>query len=73
MAAEAGKTADVAQLREQARKLRVEIVKMLAESGSGHTGGSLSAADVVTALYFYKMRHRANEPKWIAPKVGVTQ
>ena len=65
MAAEAGKTADVAQLREQARKLRVEIVKMLAESGSGHTGGSLSAADVVTALYFYKMRHRANEPKWI--------
>ncbi len=64
MAAEAGKSADVTQLKEQARKLRVEIVKMLAESGSGHTGGSLSAADVVAALYFYKMRHRADDPKW---------
>ncbi|KAF0181798.1 MAG: transketolase [Nitrospirae bacterium] len=64
MAAEARKSADVARLREQARKLRIEIVKMLAESGSGHTGGSLSAADIVTALYFYKMRHRVDEPKW---------
>jgi transketolase len=62
--AAAEKTADIAQLKEQARRLRVKIVKMLAESGSGHTGGSLSAADMVTALYFYKMRHRADEPKW---------
>jgi transketolase len=37
---------------------------MLAEAGSGHTGGSLSAADIVTALYFYKMRHHPNDPKW---------
>lgn len=64
MAAAAEKTADIAQLKEQARRLRVKIVKMLAESGSGHTGGSLSAADMVTALFFYKMRHRADEPKW---------
>lgn len=64
MAAAAEKTADIAQLKEQARRLRVKIVKMLAESGSGHTGGSLSAADMVTALYFYKMRHRADDPKW---------
>lgn len=64
MAAAAEKTADIAQLKEQARRLRVKIVKMLAESGSGHTGGSLSAADMVTALYCYKMNHRADEPKW---------
>ena len=38
---------------------------MLTEAGSGHTGGSLSAADIVTALYFYKMRHHPNDPKWI--------
>ena len=37
---------------------------MLTEAGSGHTGGSLSAADVVTALYFYKMRHRPDVPNW---------
>lgn len=64
MAAAAEKTADIAQLNEKARRLRVKIVKMLAESGSGHTGGSLSAADMVTALYCYKMNHRADEPKW---------
>jgi transketolase len=62
--ARAGKTPDIPFLKEQARKLRVEIVKMLAKSGSGHTGGSLSAADIVTALYFHKMEHRAQEPKW---------
>jgi transketolase len=64
MAAAADKTADIAWLKEQARKLRLHIVKMLAESGSGHTGGSLSAADMVAALYCYKMRHRPNDPDW---------
>jgi transketolase len=55
---------DIGFLTEQARKVRVSIVKMLAQAGSGHTGGSLSAADIVTALYFYKMRHRPHEPSW---------
>jgi transketolase len=57
-------TRDVRQLNEAARDLRIEILKMLAEAGSGHTGGSLSAADIVAALYFYKMRHRPDEPDW---------
>lgn len=51
-------------LKEKAREVRIEILKMLAAAGSGHTGGSLSAADIVTALYFHKMRHRPNEPYW---------
>jgi len=51
-------------LKKQAKMVRVEILKMLTEAGSGHTGGSLSAADIVTALYFYKMRHRPDDPKW---------
>ncbi len=55
---------DLKALKEHARQLRVEILKMLTESGSGHTGGSLSAADIVAALYFYKMRHRPDDPKW---------
>ncbi len=55
---------DIGFLTEQARRVRVSIVKMLAQAGSGHTGGSLSAADIVTALYFYKMRHRPHEPSW---------
>jgi transketolase len=55
---------DIEALQEKARIMRSEILKMLTESGSGHTGGSLSAADIVTALYFYKMRHNPNDPKW---------
>ncbi len=55
---------DIRSLSEQARIIRIEILKMLTASGSGHTGGSLSAADIVTALYFYKMRHRPQEPSW---------
>lgn len=55
---------DSGALVEQARRVRIEILKMLTQSGSGHTGGSLSAADIATALYFYKMRHRPSEPDW---------
>ncbi len=54
---------DIEFLKEQARIVRIEILKMLTQSGSGHTGGSLSAADIVTALYFYKMRHDPSNPK----------
>jgi transketolase len=55
---------DIDFLREKAGTLRVEILRMLTEAGSGHTGGSLSAADIVTALYFYKMRHKPENPAW---------
>jgi transketolase len=44
--------------------LRIEILKMLTAAGSGHTGGSLSAVDIVAALYFCKMRHRPDDPSW---------
>ena len=57
-------TTDINFLKEKARDLRIEILKMLTEAGSGHTGGSLSAADIVIALYFYKMRHNPEDPKW---------
>jgi transketolase len=55
---------DIPFLKKQAKLVRVEILKMLTLAGSGHTGGSLSAADIVTALYFSKMRHKPDEPGW---------
>jgi len=55
---------NIAALTEKAAILRIEILRMLTEAGSGHTGGSLSAADIVTALYFSKMRHDPEDPKW---------
>jgi transketolase len=51
-------------LKEKARKVRIDILKMLTDCGSGHTGGSLSSADIATALYFYKMKYDAKKPDW---------
>ena len=55
---------DIENLKRWAKQLRVDVLMMLNKAKSGHTGGSLSAADIVTALYFYKMRHRPKETKW---------
>jgi transketolase len=54
----------IAFLEEKARDLRVSIVKTLHASQSGHTGGSLSAIDMITALYFHVMRHDPENPLW---------
>jgi transketolase len=54
----------IADLEEKARKLRVSIVRTLHKSQSGHTGGSLSAIDMITALYFCRMRHDPTNPAW---------
>jgi len=50
-------------LENKARYLRVEILKMLHKSQSGHTGGSLSAIDMMTVLYYHAMKHDANQPE----------
>lgn len=60
-------TSDVSlkQLERTARKLRRHIVKMLAIAGSGHPGGSLSAIDILTALFFGNvMRYNPQNPRW---------
>lgn len=54
----------VTELREMAKKLRRHIITMTATAGSGHPGGSLSAADIVTALYFRIMRHNPQNAQW---------
>jgi len=47
-----------------ARKLRRHVITMISTASSGHPGGSLSAADIVTALYFRVMRHNPADPHW---------
>jgi transketolase len=47
-----------------AKKLRRHIIEMIGRAGSGHPGGSLSAADIVTCLYFNVLRHDPDNPKW---------
>ena len=56
---------DIAELRDRARLIRRHIVEMLHEAASGHPGGSLSAVEIVTALYFAGfLRHRPADPQW---------
>ncbi|MDZ4654925.1 MAG: transketolase [Coriobacteriia bacterium] len=55
---------DVWAIRSKAARMRLDIVEMIAEAGSGHPGGSLSAADIVATLYFGVMRHDPARPDW---------
>lgn len=56
---------DLAALRERARIIRRHIVQMLHSAASGHPGGSLSAVEIVTALYFGDiLRHDPQNPDW---------
>lgn len=48
----------------KARLIRQDIIKMLARAGSGHTGGSLSSADIVACLYFWAMNVDPANPAW---------
>jgi transketolase len=47
-----------------ARELRIADLETIAEAGSGHPGGTLSAADMIAALFFHKLRLRPQEPLW---------
>jgi len=51
-------------LRQKAFEIRRLIIEMLAESGSGHLGGSLSSTDILTTLYFKVMKHDPQKPTW---------
>lgn len=51
-------------VRERARSMRIAIIEMLADAGSGHPGGSLSAADIVSVLFFSDLlKHDAAAPE----------
>lgn len=53
-----------ARLAEQAKTVRKEILTMIHTAQSGHPGGSLSAADIMTALYFDELNIDPQNPKW---------
>ena len=56
---------DFSAIRAKAARMRIDIVEMIAEAGSGHPGGSLSAADIVATLYFGDvLRYDASQPQW---------
>jgi transketolase len=56
----------IAELERWATILRIDCVRMLAVAKSGHLDSSLSAADIVTALYYRVLRHDPENPDWPA-------
>ncbi|MBS3740553.1 MAG: transketolase [Candidatus Cloacimonetes bacterium] len=58
------KNKKIEKLKNIALELRRDILKMIAKAGSGHPGGSLSATDIGTALFFSEMKYDSNDPDW---------
>jgi transketolase len=54
----------IRRLAEKAGDIRRHVVRMVAAAKSGHPGGSLSAADIVTVLYFHELRLDPSRPDW---------
>ncbi len=48
----------------KAKTLRKDIIEMLYNAGSGHPGGSLSAVEIMTVLYFQEMQIDEKNPAW---------
>jgi transketolase len=54
----------IPEMEAMAKKLRRDIIMMISKANSGHPGGSLSAVEIFTALYFKVLRHDPQNPKW---------
>lgn len=54
----------IKELESKANNIRVSIIEMLMEAGSGHTAGPLDMADIFTVLYFHSLNHKPEEPAW---------
>ena len=56
--------ASLKEMEAIAKRLRRHIVSMIGKAGSGHPGGSLSAVEIATTLYFKVLRHKPQDPQW---------
>ena len=54
----------IEEITATAQRVRRHIIRMVTEVNSGHAGGSLSAVEILCALYFGTMRHDPNRPDW---------
>ena len=63
-AANGSRSLSMVEMRAVAKRLRHHIITMTGKAGSGHPGGSLSAVEIVTTLYFKMLRHNPQEPRW---------
>ena len=54
----------IKELKLIANKIRISIIEMLTEAGSGHTAGALGMSDIFTLLYFHTLKHDPKNPLW---------
>jgi len=54
----------VKELEEKANAIRISIIDMLEDAGSGHVAGPLDMADIFTVLYFHTLKHNPKKPDW---------
>ena len=54
----------IQELEKKARKIREDIIDEVYYAKSGHPGGSLSIADILTVLYFREMNVNPENPNW---------
>ena len=58
------KDISIKELKNTATQMRMKVIDMIYKAQSGHPGGSLSAADFVTACYFKYMNIDPKDPRW---------
>ncbi len=57
-------SATIAELQQRAKNIRRRIITLTGTKGVGHTGGSLSMVEIMTALYFHTLRVDPQRPDW---------
>ena len=55
---------EILRLDDIARQLRIDSINMIYKRQSGHPGGALSAAEIISALFFHKLRLKPEDPQW---------
>ena len=60
------KITDEKELQKKANDIRIDIIEMVYNAKSGHPGGSLSCADILTVLYFNQMNIDNKKPRDIS-------
>lgn len=64
LSSDPAKSLSIAELQAIAKKVRRHIITMIGTAGSGHPGGSLSAVEILTVLYFRLLAHKPSDPCW---------
>src|SRR3990167_7241236 len=54
----------IVELKEKANNIRISIIDVLEDAGSGHTAGPLGMADIFTVLFFHTLVHNPKKPDW---------